>query len=137
MSLKSGFRAYKSESIDYFLEHHDQFPLTVVLFYDSGLMNENIVRSLTLKILDVFVYKYEKKFLKGNFNIRSSSTGPGQNNHSFETALSLIYEDSLVEWVKMLFIELNSQNILTPWIYLFYNNDFLNVSALLYSNAYR
>jgi hypothetical protein len=23
MSLKSGFRAYKSENLDYFLEHHD------------------------------------------------------------------------------------------------------------------
>jgi hypothetical protein len=72
MNLKSGFRAYKSESVDYFLEHHDQFPLTAVLFYDSGLLHENVMKSLTLKILDVFVYKYEKKFLKGNFNIRST-----------------------------------------------------------------
>jgi len=124
MNLKSGFRAYKSESVDYFLEHHDQFPLTVVLFYDSELLHENVMRSLTLKILDVFVYKYEKKFLKGNFNIR----GTGQQGHSFEQALSLIYEDTLVEWVKMIFIDLNTQNILTPWIYLFYNNDFTNVS---------
>jgi len=32
--------------------------------------------------------------------------------------------------VKMIFIDLNTQNILTPWIYLFYNNDFTNVSLL-------
>ena len=80
MNLKSGFRAYKSESVDYFLEHHDQFPLTVVLFYDSEQLHENVMRSLTLKILDVFVYKYEKKFIKGNFSIR----GTGQLGHSFE-----------------------------------------------------
>ena len=30
----------------------------------------------------------------------------------------------MVEWVKMMFIDLNAQNILIPWIYLFYNSDF-------------
>lgn len=77
MSLKSGFRAYKSESVDYFLEHHEQFPLTIVLFYDSELFHENIMRSLTVKILDVFVYKYEKKFAKGNYNVRGTTRGIG------------------------------------------------------------
>lgn len=70
MSLKSGFKAYKSESIDYFLDHHEQFPLTIVLFYDSEQLHENAMRIMTGKILDIFVYKYEKKFQKGNFNIR-------------------------------------------------------------------
>lgn len=70
MSLKSGFKAYKSESIDYFLDHHEQFPLTIVLFYDSEQLIENAMRIMTGKILDIFVYKYEKKFQKGNFNIR-------------------------------------------------------------------
>ena len=79
MNLKMGFKAYKSESIDYFLEHHDQFPLTLVLFYDADQMNEGIMRSLTLKIMEVFVYKYEKKFLKGNFNIRGGG-GTGFSN---------------------------------------------------------
>ena len=68
--MKSGFKAYKSESIDYFLDHHEQFPLTIVLFYDSEQLNENAMRIMTGKILDIFVYKYEKKFQKGNFNIR-------------------------------------------------------------------
>jgi hypothetical protein len=62
MSLKSGFKAYKSESIDYFLDHHEQFPLTIVLFYDSEQLHENAMRIMTGKILDIFVYKYEKKF---------------------------------------------------------------------------
>ena len=61
-ALKSGFRAYKSESLDYFLEHHDTYPLTIVLFYDCEIFDEKIMKNLTLKILDVFVYKYEKKF---------------------------------------------------------------------------
>ena len=68
--MKSGFKAYKSESIDYFLDHHEQFPLTIVLFYDSEQLHENAMRIMTGKILDIFVYKYEKKFQKGNFNIR-------------------------------------------------------------------
>jgi hypothetical protein len=38
-------------------------------------MNEGIMRSLTLKIMEVFIYKYEKKFLKGNFNIRGGGSG--------------------------------------------------------------
>ena len=97
MGLKTGFKAYKSESLDYFLEHHEQFPLTIVLFYDSEVFNEAIMRSLTVKILDVFVYKYEKKFQKGNFSIKQSAKDSsninGMNQSSFEQALSLIYED--------------------------------------------
>ncbi len=61
MALKTGFKAYKSESLDYYLEHHEQFPVTLVLFYDSSLLNDTIMKSLTTKLLDVFVYKYEKK----------------------------------------------------------------------------
>ena len=74
-SLKSGFRAYRSENMDYFLEHHDQFPLTIVLFYDAERFKDSVMRSLTVKILDVFVYKYEKKFTKGNFNVRGYTGG--------------------------------------------------------------
>ena len=97
MALRSGFRGYRSESLDYFLEHHDQFPLTMVLFYDSGLLNESAMRNLTAKLLDVFVYKYEKKFQKGNFNVSQSflnSSGYSVGNPTqFDQVLSLIYED--------------------------------------------
>lgn len=84
-ALRQGLRSYKSEHLDYFLEHHEQFPLTCVLFYDAELLSEQVMRSLTAKILDVFIYKYEKKFLKGNFSVRPSP--------AFEQALSVIYED--------------------------------------------
>lgn len=50
------------------------------------------MRSLTIKVLDIFVYRYEKKFLKGNFNdCFNEEAKMGQK--SFERALSLIYED--------------------------------------------
>lgn len=32
------------------------------------------MRLLTAKIMDVFVYKYEKKFQKGNFSIKGGTT---------------------------------------------------------------
>ena len=34
-AFQSGFRSFKSDSLDYLLEHHDTYPLTIVLFYDS------------------------------------------------------------------------------------------------------
>ena len=39
-ALKSGFRSYKSDNIDYFLEHHEAYPLTIVLFYNSEQLND-------------------------------------------------------------------------------------------------
>jgi hypothetical protein len=69
MCVKSGFRGMRSENLDYCLEHHDAYPLTAVLFYDGDLVAEQIMKSLASKILEVFVYKYEKKLQKGNYNI--------------------------------------------------------------------
>ncbi len=71
-----------------------------MLFYDSGLLDAEIMKSLTAKLLDIFVYKYEKKLNKGIFNIRSSDKAS-----SFDAALSLIYEDTIVEWIKSIFID--------------------------------
>jgi len=129
MALGAGFRSFKSDAVDYFLDHHEKFPLTIVLFYDSQLFSEQIMKGLTTKILDIFVYKYEKKFEKGKFSIKqgkdaNSSTLSEKSYTTFEQALSLIYEDTLVEWVKMIFVDLSSQNILIPWVYLFYNDEF-------------
>ena len=87
VALRSGFRAYKSENLDYFLEHHDQYPLTIVLFYDSEQMWDNVMRSLAVKILDVFVYKYDKKLAKGNFNFKVSKDDKlvdGVNQSTFD-----------------------------------------------------
>jgi hypothetical protein len=44
----------------------------MVLFYDSSLMNDVVMRKLSTKVLDVFVLKYEHKFSKGNYNVGQS-----------------------------------------------------------------
>jgi len=59
-----------------------------------------------------------------NSNNVNTSTLSEKSSSTFEQALSLIYEDTLVDWVKMIFIDLSSQNMIIPWIYLFYNEEF-------------
>lgn len=96
MALQSGFKAYKSEALDYYLEHHDKYPLTLVLFYDSSQMNDVVMRKLSTKVLDVFVLKYEHKFSKGNFNVGQSffsGVGSQQQATKFDFFLSVIYEE--------------------------------------------
>lgn len=73
-AYSTGFQSYKSDSVDYMLEHHNTFPLTMVLFYDSSVYDDGIIRNLTCKIFDVFVYKYEKKFQVQNFNIKGGTS---------------------------------------------------------------
>lgn len=55
----------KSDSSDYIVEHCAHFPLTLVLFYDESIYLTTIMKSLGIKILDVFLYKFESKFDKG------------------------------------------------------------------------
>lgn len=55
----------KSDSSDYVIEHCAHFPLTLVLFYDSDIYLNSIMKSLAIKILDVFLYKFESKFDQG------------------------------------------------------------------------
>ena len=62
MAFKSSFSSYKSESIDYFLEHHDTYPITLVLFYNENEISDIVMRSLAAKLLDIFVFKNEKRF---------------------------------------------------------------------------
>lgn len=37
---------------------------------------------------------------------------------TFESALPLIFEDSLLEYVKTLFVKLHTINFQVPWIYI-------------------
>jgi len=50
------------------------------------------------------------------------STNPGT---TFESALPLIFEDSMIEYVKHLYITLNGSNMQVPWIYIIQNKDLL------------
>jgi len=59
MAFRDGFTSFSSDSSDYILEHCPHFPLTLVLFFDSDIYLNSIMQSLSVKILDVFLYKYE------------------------------------------------------------------------------
>ena len=73
-AFKQGFRSFKSDSVDYLLEHHDDYPLTLVLFYDSGSQDEAITGILAGKLLDIFIIKHEKKLKKNANNNMASIT---------------------------------------------------------------
>ena len=60
--MREGFTGMKSDSADFILEHQTHYPITIVLFYDSTLYLDSIMKSLAIKILDVFLFKFEKKF---------------------------------------------------------------------------
>jgi len=61
-SLNAGFKSYKSDSVDYYLEHAVSYPITLILFYDSEIFLDSITKMLAAKLLDVFIYKYQKRF---------------------------------------------------------------------------
>ena len=83
--------------------------MTLVLFYDSNIYLDSIMRGLAIKILDVFLYKYEKQFQDDDYhdltpqndnykqiNIEEKyqqfdfSVNPGT---TFESCLPYIFED--------------------------------------------
>lgn len=47
-AFKQGFTSYKSDSLDYILEHHSDLPLTLVLFYNSDHFDESVMRILAI-----------------------------------------------------------------------------------------
>jgi len=53
-AFKMGFQSYRSDSIDYVLEHHEEWPGTMVLFYDSNEYEEPIMRLMVVRLMDVF-----------------------------------------------------------------------------------
>ena len=85
--LKS-LQSYKSESVDYIVEHHDHFPLTIVLFYDERDLEEKITRFLTVRLLDIFCWK-KAQLLHANENLKNDQA----SNDEFENAFALILEN--------------------------------------------
>jgi hypothetical protein len=59
MALKNGLEGFKSDALDFIIDHSTDFPLAIVLFYDSRIFIESIMQSLSTKLLDVFIYKYK------------------------------------------------------------------------------
>jgi len=79
------------------------------------------MRLLAVKLLDIFVFKNEKKLRKSNAQPFKSSKSCID---AFEQALPLIFENVLIDYVKSAFIDFNSENMMVPWIYLCYNKEF-------------
>ena len=49
---------------------------------------------------------------------------------TFESALPLIFEDTLYEYIKHFHIKLNTINLQVPWIYIINNKDLLSKDNL-------
>ena len=56
----------KSDSIDYMLETHEVYPLTLALFYDSTDVDDELARYLCNRLLDIYVLKKDKILKSGN-----------------------------------------------------------------------
>ena len=65
LAFGQGFQGMKSDSIDYLLESHESYPLTLALFYDSADLHDQIARYLSQRLLDIYVLKKEKILKKG------------------------------------------------------------------------
>ena len=65
MAFRDGLTSFSSDSSDFILEHCPHFPMTLVLFYDSEIYLSSIMRNLGIKILDVFLYKFEYYISQG------------------------------------------------------------------------
>lgn len=46
LALKNGLEGFKSEGIDFILEHSIDFPITCVVFYDSKIYIEQVMQNL-------------------------------------------------------------------------------------------
>ena len=90
LAFQQGFSGMKSDSVDYMLESHEEYPLTVALFYDSRDMDDTISRYFCNRILDIYVIKKEKILQSGNLqNLHSHKI----STMAFESALPLILEN--------------------------------------------
>jgi hypothetical protein len=90
MAFQSGFTSYKSDSVDYLLEHNDCLPLTLVLFYDSGTHVEEVMRTLAIRLMDCFVFKNEPRFKKANGLTQELSKIASED---FDLAIPIVLEN--------------------------------------------
>ena len=60
----------------------------------------------------------DERFQQFNWNENPGTT--------FEATLPLIFEDSLLEYIKTLFIKLSGHNIQIPWMYIIQNSTLIN-----------
>lgn len=91
LAFAQGFQGIKSDSIDYMLESHETYPLTLALFYDSREMDDDIAHYLSQRLLDIYVLKKDKILQKGG-NLAGLATNKS-STQAFESALPLILEN--------------------------------------------
>jgi hypothetical protein len=82
-----GFTSYKSDSVDYLLEHNKELSCSLVLFYSQAETQEQIMRILAFKLMEVFCIKNEKK-LKDQVQSLSIS-----DKQTMDNAIPIILED--------------------------------------------
>lgn len=97
----------------------------MILFYDSGEFDEEVMKLLTLRLLDIYVLKNEKLLMAGGNlnNLRNK-----KNVEVFEAVLPMVLENVLIDYVKSVFVDMNAENLMVPWIYLCFNKEFENQS---------
>lgn len=119
--LAEGFRGLETEGVSFVVERSSRFNLLIALFYDSDVFQRKIAEMLCNKIIDIFVHKYEKK-LEKKVEARKYDT--------FDSALTMLYEDTISDMIKQLFLNLGSQSIIVPWLFLVYTKtDDFNIET--------
>ena len=88
MAWKTGLQSYSSNSVDYLLEHHDEYPLTLVLFYDSNILDEKIMRYMIITLLHLYVVKKEV-FLRSGYDPSSDEA----STVAFDLAFPIVLEN--------------------------------------------
>ena len=102
------------------------------------------MENLACKILDIFIYKFKRECDEDEYKDFSERIDCHNHNQiyfeeeerkfdftsnpamTFESALPLIFEDTLTEYIKELFLNLSCCNLQVPWIYVVQNRELLN-----------
>lgn len=140
LAFINGFTSFESDSTDYVLEHCSNSPtITLVLFYDSQIYLPSIMQVLANTILDGFYFKFQAQFDNEEYE---DMTPKDQNfnqicfDHkhqnfdfsidpslSFESSIPQFLETALNEYIKHLYVKLNTCNFQVPWIYIIQNRE--------------
>jgi hypothetical protein len=69
LAFEQSFMGMKSDSVDYVLEHHEEHPLSMVLFYDNRDVQEHLARFMAEQVLYIFTVKKADILRKGGPNM--------------------------------------------------------------------
>ena len=118
LAFSSALTSYSSNNLDYLLCHHDVYPVSSVLFYASETFERQVMEIFGSKLFQSFCARFDRYFKQGTYSL------PKPEIREFNSECMLIVESVLIDYIRTLYMELCSQNIIAPWIYLAYNKDF-------------